>query len=389
MDQELLNPALSFSSLVLSSVGNKVAMTFRVPQTGTITGVALHCASVTTPSNASVGFYTIDSSGIPTSTPYGGMTATTVSVSASGVYEVTLTGNCSAVAGDDVAMVIEMTTLGSWRFTTNNYAFNLGFPHTTQNGSKQGQHLVMAVKYSTGYTNIPGVTCAYTGGDVTYNNGTSTKELGNIFVPPVDCTVYGALAWINTASSGNFDVVLYNTGKTVLASVSMTAAQLGATGAYGTVAPIFTTPVNLSGGTSYYLMVKPTTANNMNLRALTFLNSSVVSATMAGSNTIRADYTTSFSTTNTQRILIAPIFSGIGISPGGPNFFVSPGKSHFRGTHLNSPQTGKFTSPKKKDYDRTVSQIEKLGGLVKVEKNKKGGLSVTRKFFDRIPERRK
>src|SRR5947209_14117609 len=68
--------APAFNTLsTMNATGLKVAVAIlQIPATGTITAVGYRVGTMTTSDSIDVGIYTVDSSGNPTTTAYGGMT---------------------------------------------------------------------------------------------------------------------------------------------------------------------------------------------------------------------------------------------------------------------------------------------------------------------------
>lgn len=95
----------------------------------------------------------------------------------------------------------------------------------------------------------------------TFNSGSSPNEHALAFTVPFKCKVDGIYAWMNsTAATADFDLVLYDSTPTALASCSFDSNALRSTiGGYH-IGEI--TEQTLNAGTQYYITVKPTTANN-------------------------------------------------------------------------------------------------------------------------------
>lgn len=99
---------------------------------------------------------------------------------------------------------------------------------------------------------------------VSYNSGSSPNEYALEFTVPVEVSVDAAIVTMSIAgTTSDFDIVLYS-GTTALATVSFDAHATRGTGTYGYMAS-FGSDVTLSPGTTYFLSLKPTTANNVSL----------------------------------------------------------------------------------------------------------------------------
>ena len=66
--------------MTLDASGEKAASIFRVPKTGNIRTLRFRLGTVTTGQTLKAGLYTVDTSGDPTTTAYGGMAVGTVAV---------------------------------------------------------------------------------------------------------------------------------------------------------------------------------------------------------------------------------------------------------------------------------------------------------------------
>lgn len=96
---------------------------------------------------------------------------------------------------------------------------------------------------------------------IAFNNASAADEIGLEFVSPVSGNVMGAWLYIQTtAGTSDFDVVLYS-GTTAIATASVDANQLRTANSFLPVQ--FTALAAITQGTTYRLVVKPTTANNV------------------------------------------------------------------------------------------------------------------------------
>ncbi len=103
--------APGIGSLLMDASGEKAAFIFKIPKSGTITEIGFRTGAVTTADTLKAGLYTVDTSNNPTATAYGGMVAgTQASPAANTWYAVALGTNCTATAGDVVAVVIEFNS---------------------------------------------------------------------------------------------------------------------------------------------------------------------------------------------------------------------------------------------------------------------------------------
>jgi hypothetical protein len=140
---------------------------------------------------------------------------------------------------------------GSWAFGTNTWG-------------------VGCVRYDdTTYPRISGMFPITTITTTNLASNTTPDERATKFVPPYDCKIAGGQVMITTGSwadGEDYDLVLYDSGGSSLASVSVT-------GGVGIAAPrvgLFSTPVTVAAGSTYRLAVKPTTTNAFQISQYTW-----------------------------------------------------------------------------------------------------------------------
>ena len=246
----------------LNAAGMMFGIVFQVPKAGTITKIGTRIAAAANPQPLTIGLYTIDSSGNPTTTLYGGSTAGSFTPAANTYAEVTLATGATANAGDMAALVI-----GPWTGTTGD-VFLSNF---------QSSGYYQQSQYSTRYDGVSTWTRTsqlynYLVGSIGYSDGTYPRTgvfpIGNTSggavltapsytvgtSPNVACRVVGAWHGFNVSSTvSNYNVVLYS-GTTALRTQSINAAQLRS--AAGNVHEhYFSSPQVLTAGTTYYLSI--------------------------------------------------------------------------------------------------------------------------------------
>lgn len=165
-----------------------------------------------------------------------------------------------------------MTTLfsaGSWAAGTGNRVAVMFFENT--DGS---------------YGWIDGSFIETLNGTQAYNNGSGTDEYALKFSLPTNGTIDGIRIALSVATSADFDIVLYE-GTTALVTKSIDANTWDGTTSQGiSVVPIPATSVTAS--TTYYLAIKPTTANNVTLSHSTVANSAYWGVYPQGTGWIRS-----------------------------------------------------------------------------------------------------
>lgn len=135
---------------------------------------------------------------------------------------------------------------------------------------------------------------------IAYNSGSAADEYALKFSPAVSGTINGVQLNMTAASGADFDVVLYQ-GTTSLASVSVDANTWAAlVGGFGFIA---FPPTSVSSGTTYYIAVKPTTANNVTLGGVTVASNAYLGATPQGTGWVRSSRVDAGSWTDTTTVL--------------------------------------------------------------------------------------
>ena len=136
---------------------------------------------------------------------------------------------------------------------------------------------------------------------VAYNSGSATDEYALKFTVPMNGYIDGVFLNISIAAGADFDVVLYS-GTTSLASKSIDANwwSVVVNGLGGLIAFPKTT---VSTGTTYYLSVKPTTANNVTLGGYTVASAAYLAAMPQGTGYIRSGRVDAGSWSETSTVL--------------------------------------------------------------------------------------
>jgi hypothetical protein len=151
-----------------------------------------------------------------------------------------------------------------------------------------------------------------------WNSGTNPDERGNEFTvdAPIQIDHLWALLGPSGGASADFDLVLYE-GTTAVRTVSFDAnASPTATRCYvsGPIAPL-----TLAVGTTYRLVVKPTTANNVDLVVFTYAEAAMRKA-FCGTNAAyvtRNDGGAFAAATTTKAAAVGVIISGVDDASGG------------------------------------------------------------------------
>jgi hypothetical protein len=258
--------ATGLSTQALTDSDNAVASVINLPVDGSVTdvGFLLTAENGTSPA-FNCGLVTVDSSGNPTTSAYGGSAVTSAQWTSTGWKWVTLSTPATAVAGDFAA--IHIYPGGSPPDGSNNITVAYG---GVGDGGYSLNYVVawtqtamigpMAIKYSDG--SIYGFALTSITTYVAPNPSTTPDEVGAKFTLPARVTCTGAKVGMSRTGYGGsttVDVILYDSSSTVIASTSVSDKDFIDVTDYVTV---HWDAVNLVAGDEYRLAVKPTTAAN-------------------------------------------------------------------------------------------------------------------------------
>ena len=271
----MTNVANNEASFIMDAAGEEVGFIFQAPATGTITKISYKTGTVTTSQSLQIGIYTVDGSGDPTTTAYGGMADAVQATSASDTaYQVTLATPATAVQGDVVAVRIYWTsTAGSLRiigsagnisdFTSGSTAHSFPYTNLKAGAGPAWSHSARSPKFAVVYSDN---SFYYTGGNYTnatvptaqaIDSTTTPDEVGLKFTPAFKARLKGAYVRIVPPPASTFDLVLYDSADGVLETLTVDGDQSGNTSS-STHYFIFDTSVTLTAGSIYRLVVKPT-----------------------------------------------------------------------------------------------------------------------------------
>jgi len=310
---------------LIDAAGEKFAVIFKVPKTGTISKIGFMTGAVANSQTLRVGLQTVDpATGDASGTAYGGMTVGTQAAPAADTwYTVTLGTGASATVGDYVAAVIEFdATVGSVYFRVTNNTNDI-FPYCglyTTVWTKSVRVPLLGIEYSDGSYEFNNCLAYNTNvGAYTINTGTTPDEVGNYFSFPSPVTVSGV--WVAVDLDGDGDIILYDNADTVLATTSLDKEMRGST-VRGNQYYSFAS-VTLTKDTIYRLVIKPTTTTSLSIYYSGFPTVAAMDTFPYGQlmyQTTRTD-AGAWTEDTTQRVMIAPLIiafsDGVGGSGGG------------------------------------------------------------------------
>lgn len=276
------------SGNTLNDADNAAAWSFCVPKDGTITDIGFYVVTRTgTPPNYNCGLTTLDSSGRPTTTPYGDSAITAYSPPSTGWKWVTLSTPATATAGDFCAAYVYPT--GTAPDSSNNVKIlydqvaDIGgsnLYYVSGWNTPQWPSGFWAIKYNNG--SIHGLALASNAVHVQITNATTPDEVGCKFTLPTAMTCDGVhvlFAGSGWGSSATADVVLYDDSNNVIAACTISDKDFVDD---GRVANIFWDGVNLSANTAYRCVVKPTSTGNVTTPKWTFESTAALAAIPCG-----------------------------------------------------------------------------------------------------------
>ena len=254
----------TLSGFNLNDADNAAGGVLCLPKNGTITDVGCYVSAVTGILPAyNIGIVTIDASGFPTTTAYGGSTSTTITPASTGWKWATLAGNATSVAGDFAAVLIWPTASAP---NGSNYATVIisvigpaghTYQYTTAGTVSAGTSL-FAVKYDDG--TIAGIALSTNTISSAVTSATTPDEVGCVFTLPAAIPTIGirtAAASYGTAAA--YDFVLYDSSDNVLRSTSVADKDYIDTSDY---IDVYFDGINLIPGATYRITVKPTVGTN-------------------------------------------------------------------------------------------------------------------------------
>ena len=320
----------STSTTTLNAGGNYIASIIRVPKTGNISAFGWFPSTVSGSGKVELRAETVGTDGLPTGTLWGTNTNLAAIAPTSNTWRWdTLTAVAAVTRGDVIAFKLlyeSGTSVAVRRWSNALYGFQ-GAPYGAINGAL-AVPFIGAVQYDdasipfTGMLPISSNTLT-----VTIAQSGTPDEAGLKFTVPMACTIAGFGLAVGTAAR-TFDAVLYDGSNNVLASLSVdtdVAQNATAPGAF-----LFATPVTLTAGATYRLVIKATSgASTITVTKFLVDASGTRAALPGGTDFLWTERTDAGAWTDTTTAVpqIDLLLSQIDDGAGGGGLLVNPGMS--------------------------------------------------------------
>lgn len=264
----------------INTAGYKIAFVSKLWQSGTVTKLGLRIGTLTTAQTCRLSLQTVDASGMPTGTGYGGSSTTDTFTPAANTFgEVTLTTPAAATLGDTVAIVLEFDSTAGDLFATawtGGTSLGWNFPYMAKysgSWSKPNFACMYAAYIGYGDGTYPAIDMVPSNGfasNVSFNSGSSPNEYGIQFTATVPMRVAGIWHAFAINAGADYELRLYEaTSTTPLGSIACDGDQTRNTQGNIIAMPL-SSPVTLSAGTSYIASVLATASGaNLSSRAWT------------------------------------------------------------------------------------------------------------------------
>ena len=325
------NTTLAFSATTaMTASTHRVALLGVVAKSGTIDGVGFRFGAVTrgATSALTVSLQDVSLTSGPPGQPDGTQDQTATVAAGSIVsntwVNVTLGTTRSVTVGDLLAVVIEYSVFNAGDSIALS---NMGISSTAvpapgiagaafYDGSTwtaQNAIVNVVLSYNDGTaTSFLGGMAASSSTSTAYNSGSTPDERGMVWTPTKSVVVTGLAAHVT--ASGDFDLVMYDS-----ASVELRRATIDAnfvrSSAQRSYMRLFSSPLTVTAGQTYYLSILPTTATSITAVSVGLSSATHREAWPLGTDASEATRTNAgaWSTSTTSR---PPI--GILIDPDGP-----------------------------------------------------------------------
>lgn len=272
----------SASTYVIDAAGEQVALIMRAPRAGVIDrfDFNIHAVGNSPDNGLRASLQTVDlTTGLPSGTILGATNngfVTYAHTVTTGWKSTNFGETVTVTKGQLIALVIDIPSFTVGDSVTIKHVLSAhvsGFPHgVSATATKNATAIpVIALHYTDGYAVssvvAPPILAWVT---ATYASNTGTAdEWGLAFSVPVPCALDAVAAYLTLNAGGDFEVILYDSGDTPLATLSHDGDV-----AQGSSSRLYqfqlSTAVNLTANATYRLTIRPTTTTNVSLIYWTF-----------------------------------------------------------------------------------------------------------------------
>jgi hypothetical protein len=261
----------------INGSGQRLGYVFCVPRSGTCTRIGVRISNCASAVTSRLGLYTVDGSGHPTSTLYGGSNFGTFTPAVATYSEVTLGAAATMTQGDMAAIVLEFDSTAGDMFVSCQggtfYVYGLGytarFNGTSWAKQVNGQTWFSHLYYSDDGGTYPDIAChPFTAIQATgtYNlNTAGADEYAIKIAPPAACRVAGIWHNFATAAGANYEAILYD-GTTAERTEVMDGDHAASTAINGARLVYFPTGYTVAAGQTIRAAIRPTTTTNVTWR---------------------------------------------------------------------------------------------------------------------------
>lgn len=311
-----------FDSMLIDASGEQAAHIIEIPKSGVVEEIRIRIAAASNPQLLRVGLYTLDGSGNPTSTAYGGSVYGTATPSANSELVVTLGTPATVVARDRVAVVIEFdgtignVNIGRLQLITTNFPYTALY---TGSWTKSASSPIVSLGYDDGsyppmFGGFPSVT-AFASTSFNVNTGTF-DEYGFVWTAPFAGRLRGIVGVITPAAGADFEVIRY-TGTTADETLVRDGDINGSSGSRPFYAN-FATGLTFARGDTIRVALRPTTANGITINVLTVASAAILESFFGTDFTLcRRLNQGAWTDESTMAPLLFPIFDQLDDAVGG------------------------------------------------------------------------
>ena len=321
------NNDFQIASDLLDAGGEKSAALLTVSKAGTIDRITWATRTVTTGATMDVRLETMDTTtGDPSGTLFcllSNGAQIVLDTDDNTQFTTTLTAGCTVDEGDRIALVIVNPSVSPGTLQihagvdgNNGKPRNVYTDHFTASWAKAPGEFPYTTPGYSDSTYAFTWTFPVTATSNSIDTGTASDEIGNKFTVNVPARVVGWWAVLDMSTGSDFDVVLYE-GSTAIETISVVYAQNDAADMLW--AGFFQTTDTLAIGTTYRIVIKPTTTNNVEIWDFAVSAAALMDTLSMGQDwqyTERAD-AGSWTETTTKRALVGIIVDALDDGTGG------------------------------------------------------------------------